>query len=158
MRLHLMVARPENKMHISKSKFNSFFTTVSLATFVLSVPLVAFAQNASSPDQEQPPLVQLSETRGELVLNGLWKFMPGQGPAAQAPTAGGWGLIPVPGSWGEGTWKGKLPGLVRAGEGEQWKDAQESSQGWYERNVVVPEEWKGRAVVLDISRVSTDAV
>jgi hypothetical protein len=39
-------------------------------------------------NQEQPPLVQLSETRGEMVLNGLWRFMPGQGPAAQAPTAG----------------------------------------------------------------------
>jgi hypothetical protein len=91
------------------------------------MPAVAVAQNAGSPDQEQPPVVQLSETRGEVVLNGLWKFMPGQGPAAQAPTAGGWGLIPVPGSWGEGTWKGRLPGLARAGEGEQWKTRRKSS-------------------------------
>jgi beta-galactosidase len=66
--------------------------------------------------------------------------------------------MPVPGSWGKGTWKGKLPGLARSGEGEQWKDAEESSQGWYERGVVVPAGWKGRSVVLDISRVSTDAV
>jgi beta-galactosidase len=38
------------------------------------------------------------------------------------------------------------------------EEAQESVQGWYERSVVVPAEWRGRTVVLDIARVSTDAV
>ncbi len=122
------------------------------------MPPAAFAQNVNSPDREQPPVVQLSETRGEIVLNGLWKFMPGQGPAAQAPTAEGWGLIPVPGNWGVGTWKGRLPRLARSGEGEQWKNVEESTQGWYERSVVVPTEWSGRTVILAIARVSTDAV
>ena len=98
-----MVTRPAYRMQISRNIFDSFLTTAGLATFVLLMPAGAFAQDAGSPGQEQPPLVRLSETRGEMVLNGLWKFMPGQGPAAQAPTASGWGLIAVPGSWGEGT-------------------------------------------------------
>jgi beta-galactosidase len=147
-------------MQILKKRRALMLTAVSLSRTGLLIAPATFAQaqTVNSPEVEQPPVVQLSETRGEIVLNGLWKFMPGQGPAAQAPTAQGWGLIPVPGSWGEGTWKGRLPRLLRAGTGEQWKDAEESTQGWYERNVVVPAEWRGRTVVLDIARVSTDAV
>jgi beta-galactosidase len=149
-------------MQLLKKRRALFLAGLSLSMMGLLIPSAAIAQPAASPDREQPPVVQVSETRGEMVLNGVWKFMPGQGPAAQAPTATGWGLIPVPGSWGQGTWKGRLPRLLRAGEGEgegeQWKDAEDSPQGWYERSVVVPAEWRGRAVVIDIARVSTDAV
>jgi beta-galactosidase len=107
---------------------------------------------------EQAPAVAVSQTRSQIVLNGLWKFMPGQGPAEQAPTQDGWGLMPVPGSWGVGSWKGSLPRLAKAGQGEQWTEVEESPQAWYERDVAVPAAWKGRAVLLRIDRVSTDAV
>ncbi len=94
--------------------------------------------------------------RGELCLNGTWRFMPAVGPAAEAPTAD-WGALPVPGSW-SGT--SGLPGPTTTLQTGPWAVGRlaEVTRGWYETDVNIPAAWAGQAVWLDVGRVSTDAV
>jgi beta-galactosidase len=49
--------------------------------------------------------------------------------------------------------------FVRKGEGGTWTayDGKKVAAGWYERKIAVPAEWAGRAILLDLGRVSTDA-
>jgi beta-galactosidase len=95
----------------------------------------------------------ISAARGEISLNGLWKFLPAEGPATRDPKVG-WGYIKVPGNWKDGGT------LVARGQGDPWKTwkPDESPAAWYERTIRVPADWKGRSILLDIDRVSTDAV
>jgi len=74
----------------------------------------------------------ISRTRAELSLNGDWQYMAARGAATKAP---------------EGAWQ------VRAVPGTKGTD----DRMWYQRTVRVPAGWSGRAVVLDVERVSTDA-
>jgi len=103
----------------------------------------------------QSPLTITSSRRGEICLNGSWRFMPAVGPAAQAPV-GDWGQIPVPGSWAGGP----VPGPIATGKQGPWAAAKLTDVGrvWHETTVLVPVDWQGRTVLLDLSRVSTDAV
>jgi len=98
----------------------------------------------------------LASERGELCLNGPWRFMPAVGPAAQSPSAD-WGELPVPGSW-SGT--SGLPGPTKTLQSGPWTVGKlaEVTRGWYELDVDIPAAWAGQAIVLDVTRVSTDAV
>jgi len=91
--------------------------------------------------------------RSELTLNGSWRFQPASGAASREPVPAAWGAIAVPGNWKDGK-------VVTAGTGETWAawKPDEAPAAWYERTIAIPAEWSGRAVVLDIDRVSTDAV
>jgi beta-galactosidase len=66
------------------------------------------------------------------------------------------GAIRVPGSWGNG---GGWQSIVTRGTDASWKtyDGDKVSRAWYERTVTMPTEWRGRSVILDVGRVSTDA-
>ena len=107
------------------------------------------------PCGAQGPAVATSARRGESCLNGTWRFMPAVGPAALSPT-GDWGQIPVPGSWAGGP----VPGPAATSKDGSWAVAKLGDVGraWYEMTVTVPADWHGRAVSLELSRVSTDAV
>ncbi len=102
------------------------------------------------------PEVGITSTRGERVLNGLWGFQPSvEKPDAdeQAP----WGLIQVPGSWRE-SWS--QPRLITQGTKGVWEGygrGHDTWRAWYRRTLKVPEHWDGRRILLDVSRVSTDA-
>lgn len=106
----------------------------------------------------QEPTEASSATRGAIVLNGLWRFQPGT-VGAKEPTATGWGYIRVPGSWRTGYTEVGIPGVIAPGNGPGWDawKADTLAQGWYERPLAVPADWAGRAVVLNLTRVSTDA-
>ena len=99
--------------------------------------------------------VELSSARGLLCLNGTWRFQPAVGPADAAPS-GAWGEALVPGSW-SGTQC--LPGLAKTATNAPWDTVPigQVSRAWYERAVTVPAAWQGRAIVLELTRVSTDA-
>ncbi len=100
------------------------------------------------------PIEKQSSQRDVICLNGLWRFMPALGPAASVPLKTGWGLLRVPGSWRHGP----LPAPVR-GTGPCWQGFNnETPAAWYERTLSIPVTWAGRAVILDMRRVSTDAV
>lgn len=74
------------------------------------------------------------EQRDERSLDGDWSFMPAEGEALLKP-AGEWSTRQVPDSWGE-----------------------RGVRGWYERRLLIPESWRGRTILLELQRVSTDAM
>lgn len=102
---------------------------------------------------EQAPLTS-SATRTTLALDGIWKFTPAAGTAAQPPSADDWGWIHVPASW-----SGRNANLTRA-ETAAWKDftPRTAPAAWYEREFIVPDSARGRDIALDFQRVSTNAV
>ncbi len=105
------------------------------------------------------PVVAVSAKRSEIVLNGLWQFVPNQGDRPVMPQ-GGWGWMRVPGSWRTGGWPGVFGGMVAPGDAPAWKDFGEGeavTAGWYQRPLRVPAEWAGRRILIDLERVSTDA-
>jgi beta-galactosidase len=106
----------------------------------------------------QEPVETTSSLRGTVVLNGLWKFQPAVSGQAQ-PSQAGWGFIRVPGSWRTGYSVIGIPNVVAPGSGPGWDLWKNDTllQGWYERSLMVPAGWQGRAILLNLSRVSTDA-
>jgi len=105
----------------------------------------------------QEPVEELTATRARRVLNGIWKFVPAIGPAEKAPEKG-WGYIRTPGGWYARRWAtGKV---IAQGVGMCWRGVNfiELAQGWYERDILVPEAWKGREIILAIGQVCTDAI
>ncbi|MDQ3813389.1 MAG: beta-galactosidase [Armatimonadota bacterium] len=106
----------------------------------------------------QEPVEKTSAMRGTVVLNGLWKFQPAVS-GAKEPAPVGWGYMRVPGSWRTGYSPISIPQMVAPGSGPGW-DAWKNDtllQGWYERPLRVPADWQGRAIILNLTRVSTDA-
>ena len=82
-------------------------------------------------------------------MNGVWKALPAVGPSASAPVASDWGATWVPGSW--------FGGFDKKGSGVEWATQGPTLQkAWYERQIEVPASWKGRKVIVDFRRVSTD--
>jgi beta-galactosidase len=97
---------------------------------------------------------ELSPVRGRMVLNSPWQFAPAVGGQRQPdPTA--LGLIWVPGSWQ----RSGFGGVIERGKGKVWEgfDGNQLGMAWYQREIRIPDAWQGRAVILDLSRVSTDA-
>ena len=138
-----------------------WFATGTMEIDDIRVVPIVYGPVAELPDGAtlywgKEPVEVVSSTRGQICLNGLWRFVPAVGPAASDPKSG-WGWIRVPGSW-SGTYF--LPGLVTRGHGDAWRgvDIRNLAKAWYERTVRIPAEWAGRAIVLDLARVSTDAV
>lgn len=108
----------------------------------------------------EEPVEGLSSVRGRRVLNGVWRFMPAVGPALNAPE-GSWGYIRVPGAWHMQGWAAPpLDGVVARGSGVSWEGVElgELARAWYEREVLVPETWRGREILLNVERLCTDAV
>lgn len=126
---------------------------VTPALVLVAMSLGALPAFAQSPEPAGPVRHSLG---GRVCLNGVWRFQPAAGDAASAPLDD-WGEIRVPGSWKD---NGCLPGILRRGSGPTWEglDGAKLSRGWYELRTTIPAEWAGRAVLLDLRRVSTDAV
>lgn len=99
----------------------------------------------------EEPVVALGAHRGEIVLNGLWRFTPATIKDPQDRNAG-W--VRVPANWCSTSG----PGIVTKGMGWDGIDLNELPAAVYERTIDVPRQWDGRAVVLRLDRVSTDAV
>ncbi|HEX8834282.1 MAG TPA: hypothetical protein VF719_08775, partial [Abditibacteriaceae bacterium] len=78
--------------------------TLFMAAASICAPLNAQAQapvDATLPANQtlawgSETVTQSSPTRGQLSLNGLWRFIPAEGAAARDPQTG-WGYIRVPG-------------------------------------------------------------
>lgn len=97
------------------------------------------------------PAEVLTDQRAQIDLDGLWKFVPAEGPTLHQPA--GYGYARVPGSWNRDA-------VLLRGEGGPWEqfDGPRVGQAWYEKDVAIPADWAGRAVELILDRVSTDAV
>lgn len=137
---------------------------LSLVMMVVSA-VVGYASEAPKPLADvvlpagqqvtwgQEPVEVISPQRSTICLNGLWRFQPARGRSAGEALADNWGWLRVPGSWRSGP----LPAVIR-GRGPAWDGfTGDAPAGWYERDLAIPAAWAGRAVVLDLRRVSTDA-
>jgi beta-galactosidase len=104
------------------------------------------------------PVQVLSDTRGQICLNGIWHFVPLRDKAEAEPSEG-MVAIHVPGSWKE---TGTMPGLVSGpGKGPAWQNWGNGSGvwcAWYQRKIAIPPEWAGRAILVSLERLSTDAI
>jgi hypothetical protein len=85
------------------------------------------ARNATLPSNQklnwgEEAVKTISSTRGEMSLNGLWRFIPAEGEAGRDPQSG-WGYIRVPGSWKNNN------DIVARGEGSPWKITTVSASG-----------------------------
>ena len=141
-------------------------STAALAGATLLPPLaMADAQPADAvlPSREkltwgEEPIEASTTKRGEICLNGIWQFVPMLDRAETAPP-GGLAYIHVPGSWQP---REGLPGLASGpGQGPAWSsygNGRGTWCAWYVRKIKVPQAWAGRAVVLSLQRVSTDAI
>ena len=129
----------------------SSFPRLSLAA-VLWIALHATVL-AGQPSKQEPtvqgPLEILSPVRDRIVLNGIWKALPAVGPSVAASVDADWGLTIVPGSW--------YNGFIQKGTGPEWNVQGKIDKAWYEREIDIPTTWKGRRILLDFRRVSTDA-
>jgi len=128
----------------------------TMAVVLAAVSACAAAERSEESLWGQEPQESITRKRGEICLNGIWRFVPAVGPAAKEPGED-WGYIRVPGDWRNTPAR---PGIVKKGTGEGWAAyrGDELAAGWYEREFVVPKEWDGRAIMLDFQRLSTDAV
>ena len=124
----------------------------TLSILLLGIPQILLGAPAVTP---QGPVVPLSTTRAEIVLNGTWRFEPAS--EAQKKPGSDWGSIQVPGSWFPVS--GTVPGILERGKDAAWNNIGENtSAAWYERTIEIPADWKNREIELNFERVSTDAI
>src|SRR4028118_1026646 len=92
--------------------------TVALSATVLGLCHITWTQNATAQETTlgnpvardatlpsnqklnwgEEAVKTISTTRGEMSLNGPWRFIPAEGAAGRDPQSG-WGYIRVPGNW-----------------------------------------------------------
>lgn len=106
---------------------------------------------------DKTSIVTVNAKRAQVSLNGIWRFIPAAEGAAEPPKVG-WAYIKVPGSWQNS--RGRSADLVALGGGPQWDlyDGARVARAWYQRQVPIPTEWRGRAISLRFERVCTDAI
>ena len=94
--------------------------------------------------------------RAQIPLDGVWRFIPAAGAAADPPKLG-WAYIKVPGDWQ--IHPGKPSAFLALGGGPMWDlyDGTLVTRAWYERQTPIPAQWQGRAISLRLDRVCTDA-
>lgn len=107
----------------------------------------------------EEPIEHICKTRDQICLNGIWKFMPGNN-VSQVPSDTGWGLIRVPGAWHNPIPWEQWEGILEKSDGEQWeyKNTQEIKYAWYSRKVTVPALWSGRAILLELRRITANGI
>ncbi|MFW5839184.1 MAG: sugar-binding domain-containing protein [Planctomycetota bacterium] len=101
------------------------------------------------PDEKPAP------GRGLICLNGWWRFAPA---AKTDKIPFGW--IRVPGSWSpSGNWQYAAVSQMVTNKGPGWNvdDFRKVDRAWYDRPIDIPADWAGRSVLLELTRVSTDA-
>jgi beta-galactosidase/beta-glucuronidase len=96
-------------------------------------------------------------TREHISLNGLWRWQPVQA-LSNNPPAGSWGWFKAPGCW---------PGITDYLQKEcqtvfmhdAWKtvNLRDTTIAWYQREIAIPVDWKGRRISLALEYLNTFA-
>ncbi|MCX6905155.1 MAG: hypothetical protein NTW03_17085 [Verrucomicrobia bacterium] len=106
---------------------------------------------------DKASIVTVNAKRAQVSLAGIWRFAPAAEGTAEPPKVG-WAYIKVPGSWQNPP--GRPADLLALGGGPPWDlyDGARVARAWYERQVPIPAEWRGRAISLRFERLCTDAM
>jgi hypothetical protein len=99
-----------------------------------------------------------TSTRSRVCLNGLWRWQPARELTDSVPSDG-WGHFKVPGFWpGNSSYIQEDCQTLHVHPG--WKDADVRglTQAWYQREIMVPEGWAGRRIVLSANYLNSVAV
>ncbi len=112
----------------------------------------ANAQPGTPPDDEvlwdmAEAYRESTPTRERICVNGLWRWQPAGSGADVVPT-GGWGHLRVPEAWpgGNHEWSGSQ--IYFPNPTWEKPDASRVNSAWYEREIIVPQEWAGRRITL----------
>jgi beta-galactosidase len=100
---------------------------------------------------------ETTPTRERVCINGLWRWQPAAADASAVP-AEGWGYFKVPGCW---------PGITDYMQKDSqtvfahpsWKDQKFAgvTAAWYQREIEIPAEWRGRRVTLALEYLNSFA-
>ncbi|MBR7105355.1 MAG: hypothetical protein IKC88_00060, partial [Opitutales bacterium] len=118
------------------------------------VACISFASEKYPLSPSNTASENITSTRSQIVLNGVWEFAPAFEPRGR-PDAENFGRILVPGFWRCGD---NAPTVVYAPNVPSWKDYKKAKIGWYKRSIEIPQDWNGRAIFLRLERVYNDAV
>ena len=101
---------------------------------------------------------EATPSRERVCLNGLWRWQPA-GDVADALPDEAWGYFKVPGCWpGITNYMQKDSQTVQAHS--SWRDRRLGSitSAWYQREIVVPREWSGRRIGVQVEYLNSFAV
>ncbi|HIK27576.1 MAG: beta-galactosidase [Oscillatoriaceae bacterium SKW80] len=140
-----------------------FFLTLTISGLFSSTRPESSQTNCPQTKTSSEPVLAIGKIpnskRDEIYLNGTWQFIPAVGSSQQEPPKNGWGSIWVPGDWQREN-HNSFPGLIKRSTSSEWEnfEGKTLSKAWYQRSIDIPANWAGRAIILDISRISTDAL
>lgn len=98
----------------------------------------------------------ISPTRAQIILNNKWLFQPAVGNAEQNSIDNGWDTIQVPSSW----YSNFTPDTINYKTDNHPKQIflKNLSKAWYKTTVFIPANWKNNSTLLQLTKVSTDAI
>jgi len=98
---------------------------------------------------------EATPTRERVCINGLWRWQPAGTGTDGVPTAG-WGYFKVPGPWPNSPGRG--PQILYAHPNWARERLGEVSTAWYQREIQVPETWRGRRISVSAEYLNSHAV
>ena len=100
---------------------------------------------------------ETTPTRQRISINGLWQWQPAEA-SADRPPRENWGYYKVPGCW-----PGNLHYMMADSQTlyrhPSWKRTRrdETLSAWYQREISVPKDWKGRRIAVTMDCVNSYA-
>lgn len=132
---------------------NTMFTLSSICAMMALSAVASSTKNDGYELSELPPVVKTTQMREEQVLNGTWLFRPDC--AAGKIEGYGWGTSQVPGIWNKTNFS--FGRIVKSDA--SWKniDFDKLFSAKYKREVLIPESWNDKDVVIGLGGVATEA-
>ena len=158
-----MALRLRSILAVVLSSNLAVFPAIAQDEFVVPLPAgVKVVWDVTKADREATAM------RGRVCINGLWRWRPAaapvsgavgnQGGDAEALPDGGWGYFKVPGCWpGITDYMQKDCQTVFTHPG--WKDQRlaDVSSAWYQREITIPDDWRGRRIELCVECLNSQA-
>ncbi len=130
-----------------------------------SAACVALRPTAASPASNPADIVvwdldkayrESTPTRERVCLNGLWRWQPAMEGADRIPSAN-WGYFRVPDCWPADSGPGKDPLIFYPHPQWQKQNWDRVTAAWYQREITIPPEWKGRRITLSTAYLNSYA-
>lgn len=123
-----------------------------LTILITNICGLTFAQ---TPINNNYKVEIISPTRAQIILNNKWLFQPAVGNAEQGPITTAWDSIQVPSSWYSNF---TVDTAYKTENNPKQIFLKNLSKAWYKTTVFIPANWKKNSTLLQLTKVSTDAV